>query len=102
MQVLSQEQASKTLWMPEEFGSYEFNIPDIEYSLDASGATCRDMRFLCVEFAQGDDPDLEVEDPRLPFTVRGVVSEDDASPAPEIEKMRGCSPISACKSNMIY
>ena len=52
-----------------------------------------------MEFAKGDDPDLRVQDPRLPFTVRSVVSDDDDSPAPN--KLRGCSPFSACNGNMI-
>ena len=57
---------------------------------------CSEMQYVCVEFAKGDSPQLE--DPRLPFTVEGVVDRDDTSYAPE--NARDCSAIETCRGNV--
>ena len=77
---------------PNRFGGFEFNIQEIEYSLDGRGATCSMMQFLCVEFGKADDPDPLY--PQLPFTVVGVLTEYDEDPAPE--HLISCAPFPSC------
>ena len=83
---------------PAAFGGFEFNIPGIEFSLDATSASCIEMQYLCVEFAKGDDP--QRLEPRVPFTVEGVVGELDDSKVPE--KLIGCTPIDSCQGKLLY
>ena len=83
---------------PAVFGGFEFNIPDIEFSLDATSASCSEMQYLCVEFAKGDDP--QRLEPRVSFTVEGVLGDVDESPAPK--KLIGCTPIDSCAGKVFY
>ena len=83
---------------PAVFGGFEFNIPDIEFSLDATSASCSEMQYLCVEFAKEDDP--QRLEPRISFTVEGVVGATDDSKAPE--KLIGCTPIDSCQGKQLY
>ena len=76
-----------------------FTIPDIEYSLNATGSTCSQMQYLCVEFAKGDNP--QVEKPQLPFQVAVVRSEDDARYVAETSK-RGCTQFLTCKGSSYF
>ena len=91
--VLSKDQAATDLKRPKAYGGFEFNIPGIGFSLDAFSATCSEMQYFCVEFAKGDDP--QRLEPRVPFTVEGVVGDEDESPAPK--NLIGCTPIDSCK-----
>ena len=94
-QVLNKEKADTELVRPYTFGGFAFNIQDIEYFLDGRGATCSMMQFLCVEFGKADDPDPVY--PQLPFTIEGVLSEYDPTPAPE--NLIGCTPFSSCEGS---
>ena len=55
------------------------------------------MQYLCVEFAEGDDP--QRREPRVPFTIEGVVGDLDESPAPQ--NLIGCTPIDSCKGKLL-
>ena len=67
----------------------------VHLKVNATGALCSEMQFICVEFAKGDSPQLE--DSRLPFIVEGVVGRDDTSPAPE--NTRKCRAIGTCRGD---
>ena len=97
-QVLTEDQAATELVRPNIFGPFNFQIRDVEYALDATGATCPDMEFLCLEFSKGDDPDPLY--PQLPFTVVGVVDGMDETPAPE--NLIGCTPFPKCEGTMNF
>ena len=94
---MSEDQAAKDFIRPQIWGGLEFNIPGVEYSLDATSATCDEMQYLCVEFAEGDDP--QRWESRVPFTVEGVVGDLDESPAPQ--KLIGCTPFDSCKGKLL-
>ena len=95
--VLSEDQAATDFIRPRVYGGIEFNIPGIEFSLDATSATCSEMQYLCVEFAKGDDP--QRLEPRVPFTVKGVEGDLDESPAPK--NLIGCTPIDSCRGKLL-
>ena len=87
-QVLTADQAATTLSRPPIFGGFEFNINNVQFSLDTTGATCPQMTHLCVEFAKGDAPDPRYK--QLPFDVLGVEAVDDDTPNPS--RLISCAP----------
>ena len=80
-------------------GIWILDISDIEYSFDATDVICSQMQYLCLEFAQGDDPRQKGE-PLLNFTVEGVIDRYDLSPAPD--NLVGCGIFPACNGKVNY
>ena len=98
MQTLSEKQAATELRRPNSPGGFVFTIPDIKYSLNATGATCSQMQYLCVRFDHGDNP--QPDKAQLRIHVDFVRGENDARilygrPTP------GCTQFITCKGNNI-
>ena len=61
--------------------------------LDLSGATCEELKYLCVSFNKGDAPKPDGS-PHIPLNVYGVESETDFTPNPD--HLIGCRPFPTC------
>ena len=92
-QVLNEGQASKNYTRP-HIGGYEFQIPDIAFTLNALDASCNEVKYLCASFGISDLLGNNNESNVMPFMVYGVEAKNNSTPNPG--RLVGCSPFITC------
>ena len=90
---MTEEQASHEFYRTID-GAETFTIPGISYVLDASNRDCRELRYLCAEFNQGDAYDTRVGSKYIPFSVYGVEGETDLRS--NADNLIGCAAFVDC------
>ena len=80
------------IYRPPWFSGFEFEVILGGYTLDATGVSCSQIKYMCAEFSKGDNPQFNHGYQNVPFVVEGVESEIDHSPNPN--HLTGCVPFS--------
>ena len=98
MQVLTERQSGADFRRITATSS-NFTFRKIEFNLDASSASCNELRYLCASFNEGDNPNTQVGTAIIPFRVRGVVSEQDSTPYSS--SLIGCQAFTGCNGTYV-
>ena len=107
-QVLSKEQASKSLISPIFTETFEFSISDINFHLNATQHTCEDFQYVCASFNISDNPQptIETQSRYLEFEHRVVGASDVRFNVYDFQSVNdslgatglvGCQPVRQCE-----